>query len=183
MKISWKLVIFTFAVLVGIQEIAKDAQNISSKEKYLNPLIINKGLIQSIRTNNEKNMDKYLGYEKLRINTETTKGNTPLMEAIMCEKISMDYFVKILAMSDVNHVNKHGFSPIHIAITSKNKDKIKKIFETPGFAPEVKYNGQNLVEFAEALKNNEKDLKGRMQLNEIVAYLKKKAEELNEQTR
>lgn len=179
MKISWKLVLLTFATLVSIQEVVKEANNMSSKEKYLNPLIINKGLIQSIRTNNEKNIDKYLKYGKLRINTETAKGNTPLMEAIMCEKISMEYFSKILAMSDVNHVNKEGFSPIHIAITSKNIEKVKKIFETPGFNQKILYKNQDIITFSNAIKNSENDIKARMKLNEVISFLKERKTALN----
>lgn len=173
-KISLKIALITAAISIAAFEILPKIDFNFSNEKYLNPLIINNGLIQSIRSNNIEQIDKYLGYKKLKINTQTHKGSTPLIEAIMSDRLSTQYFNKILSLSNVNLVSTHGYAPIHIAIESKNLDKIILISSTQGFNEFVKFEGANIIEFATASKHNSKNLNDRLKFNKIITYLSNK---------
>ncbi len=173
-KISIKIALFTAAISIAAFEILPKVDFNFSNEKYLNPLIINNGLIQSIRKNNLNNIDKYLSYSKLKINTQTHKGSTPLIEAIMNDRLPLEYFKKILSLSDVNLLSTYGYAPIHIAIQSKNFKKVMLISSVKGFNETVSFEGHNIVEFANAAKNNCKNLNERLELNKIITYLSNK---------
>ena len=159
---------FTFYHILTIQ---KDT---TLNEKYLNPLVVNKSIIDIIKKNDYRTLDKLLSYTKLNINIETYQGNTPLSEAIMNTTITNNNFNKILRKSDVNHTNKLGFNPIHIAINSHNMDKVSAIINKPNFNHNILYNNNNILTFIKKLKNTTIDIRKKLNLLKIKNLIKNK---------
>jgi len=121
------------------------------KEKYLNPLFINKSLNYQMKVGNKEKFDKWLENKKTNINIINKNGNNLLMTAI-ANNYNLYYIKKLVKKTNKDYISKDNITPLKISIYFDRFEVFKILLEN-----KFVYEKEKLLKFIE----NQKQLKNK----------------------